>query len=281
MTDPLPLEPLVHAPAMPAAATLPSPVARVLLTPSLPGAENMALDEALLARARRTGETVLRVYTWSRPTLSLGRNQLARGAFDAERARAAGVDLVRRLTGGRALLHHREVTYSVTARLGPDASLRAWYAGINAILLRALRSLGIAATLAPRGGQMPPPASAPCFELPAEGEIMVAGRKLVGSALVRDNGALLQHGSILIADDQGLVASLSSVPTAEVMPAATLGDALGRAPDVREVADALFDAARLPAASPLPALVLDDATRDLAVQTARARYASDDWTWRR
>lgn len=241
----------------------------------------MALDEALLERARRTGESVLRAYSWARPTLSLGRHQLARGAFSAERASRMGVDLVRRLTGGRALLHHREVTYSVTAPLGPDDSLRSWYAGINAMLLHALRDLGVSATLAPRAGQMPPPASAPCFELPAEGEIMVAGRKLVGSALVRDNGALLQHGSILIADDQAMIAMLATTPLADVMPAATLHDALGRTPEVREVAMALFEAARPAAGLPIPVLELDDATRDLAARIARDRYASDGWTWRR
>lgn len=272
--------------AEPRAATLPTPVARVLLTPSLPGVGNMALDEALLERARRTRETVLRVYTWSAPTLSLGRNQTARGAFDPDRARALGVDIVRRLTGGRALLHHREVTYSVTAALGHGDSLRAWYGGINAILLRALRSLGVPAALAPRSGRMPPPASAPCFELPAEGEIMVNGQKLVGSALVREDGALLQHGSILLDDDQGLIASLSSSPPIAVAPAATLRSALGRVPALPEIAAALFGAAR-DAAGPAGRAVAavqelepDDELRALTA-LARERYASEGWTWRR
>src|SRR5215207_3150452 len=88
---------------------------RLLLSPPLGGPENMALDEALMARARRTGETVLRVYGWSRPTLSLGRNQRAAGLFDERALAERGVGVVRRPTGGRSLLHHREVTYSVTA----------------------------------------------------------------------------------------------------------------------------------------------------------------------
>src|SRR5512139_2874749 len=96
-----------------------------LHTPPLDGVANMAIDEALLARARDTGEGVVRVYGWSAPTLSLGRNQVARGAWDRERAGTLGLPIVRRLTGGRALLHHREITYSVTAPTADGRGLRA------------------------------------------------------------------------------------------------------------------------------------------------------------
>src|SRR5512142_1385967 len=87
----------------------------LLVTPPAPGAENMAVDEALMDRARTSGEGVLRMYGWSAPTLSLGRNQIAKGRYDLARAAAEGIGIVRRPTGGRALLHHREITYSVTA----------------------------------------------------------------------------------------------------------------------------------------------------------------------
>ena len=96
----------------------------LLLTPPLPGVDNMAIDDALMARARRTGEGVVRVYSWAEPTLSLGRNQWTAGVYSAERAHAVGVGVVRRATGGRALLHSREITYSVTAPAPPDESLR-------------------------------------------------------------------------------------------------------------------------------------------------------------
>ena len=89
------------------------------------GVTNMATDVALLEHARRTGETTLRVYAWSRPTLSLGRHERARGLFATDVLHADGVDVVRRPTGGRALLHHREVTYSVTAPIGATISERA------------------------------------------------------------------------------------------------------------------------------------------------------------
>src|SRR5512143_892598 len=87
---------------------------------ALSGAENMAIDEALMHRAAESGEGVFRIYRWREPTLSLGRHQRARDAYDPDKAASLGVALVRRMTGGRALLHWREVTYSVTAPIGPE-----------------------------------------------------------------------------------------------------------------------------------------------------------------
>ena len=253
---------------------------RSILSPPDTGVANMALDEALLARARRTGEMVLRVYTWSQPTLSLGRNQAAHGVFDGPEARTLGVSVVRRLTGGRALLHHREITYSVTAPLSQGASLRAWYDAINAILVRALGALGVPITLAERTTRMPPPGSAPCFELPAPGEIVVDGRKLVGSALVRDGNAFLQHGSILIEDDQRLLDRLSRSPVPTPSRAATLHEALGRVPSHSEVAEALISAVQ----ELRPAVITPfdhDPQTDRDRRAATRRYADDTWTWRK
>src|SRR5436190_13558957 len=99
---------------------------RLLIVAPRSGAENMARDTALQARAARTGETVFSIYTWSRPTLSFGRNQPASGLYDLAKLRAAKIDVLRRPTGGRAILHHREVTYSVTAPIAV-ASLRETY----------------------------------------------------------------------------------------------------------------------------------------------------------
>jgi lipoyl(octanoyl) transferase len=252
---------------------------RLLLTDPLDGATNMAIDEALMDRARERGETVFRVYTWSVPTLSLGRHQVAQGVYDRERAIRRGVDIVRRLTGGRAVLHHREVTYSAAGPVGNGRSLRETYDGINALLADALERLGAPVSLARPTNRMPPPASAPCFEMPASGEIEVEGRKLVGSALYRENGAYLQHGSILIGDDQPLVAELASYDVGRPAPAATLADVLGRLPTAREVADALFDSVRRSADAGATDLAFDE-IRD-AADRARTRYEDDAWTWRR
>src|SRR5918993_1263494 len=182
---------------------------RLLTSPPLGGPENMALDEALMARARRTGETVLRVYAWSAPTLSLGRNQRAIGMYRESALAERGVGVVRRPTGGRALLHHREITYSVTAPLATGDSLRESYARINRLLVDGLRRLGVAVQVAAPSDRALLPSASPCFERPAAGEVVVGGRKLVGSAQWRDDGAMLQHGSILVEDDQSLVSALA------------------------------------------------------------------------
>src|SRR5438876_184975 len=98
-----------------------------LVTDAADGAFNMALDEALMARARMCNAAFMRLYTWSRPTLSLGRNQRAAGCYDEDAARGLNVDFVRRPTGGRALLHHREATYCVTMPVAGAAHAREAY----------------------------------------------------------------------------------------------------------------------------------------------------------
>ncbi len=167
------------------------------------GGWNMALDQALLERARRSGEGVWRCYAWSSPTVSFGRNESVAGRFDAASVSRAHLVAVRRPTGGRALLHGREVTYSATLPLDASIGWRDAYAEINQILLDALRALGVHATLCTAASS---PAVRPdgplCFEAPAVGEIAVGDAKLVGSAIWRERGAYLQHGSILLHDDQ-------------------------------------------------------------------------------
>jgi lipoyl(octanoyl) transferase len=260
----------------------PTPQARWRLLVSVPadGADNMALDEALMEHARRSGEWVLRVYGWARPTLSFGRNQTARGAYDDDAIRRRDLDVVRRPTGGRAILHDREVTYSVAAPADDAGPLGASYARINRLLVDGLRRLGVDAAVADRRGAHLPPGTTPCFAEPAAGELVLGDRKLAGSAQWREDGALLQHGSILVDGDQALVATLLREPAPAPPPAATLREALGRAPALAEVADALAAAVREiedPHAFPLePGPDLIGAARRL-----RERYRDPTWTWRR
>ena len=240
----------------------------------------MALDEALMARARRTGQHVLRVYGWSRPTLSLGRNQRANGVYLLDELERRGIGVVRRPTGGRALLHHREVTYSVTAPCTADAGLAAEYARFNLLLGSALETLGVDVVVADPPTRSAPPGAAPCFAEPARGELTFDGRKLVGSAQWRHDGALLQHGSILVDDDQASIPSLMREPVPLSGRPATLRDALGRAPVLSEVAEALFAAVRThldPRARP----VERDETLTQDAEQLAIQFRDDTWTWRR
>jgi lipoyl(octanoyl) transferase len=256
---------------------------RLLLAAPRSGAENMARDSALQARAARTGETVFSIYSWTRPTLSFGRHQPAAGLYDIEKIRDANVDVVRRPTGGRAILHHHEVTYSVTAPAKDAAPLRETYARINRILLDGLGLLGVNVELASPTERAPAPSTRPCFETPAEGELVARGSKLVGSAQWRDDAALLQHGSILVDDDQSLLplfaASGCGVSGESIPRPATLHALLGRCPGIAEVASAMFDAVR----SREDEEATEMAEEEIREQTMSRipHFLDDDWTWRR
>ena len=166
-------------------------------------ASNMALDEALLVM-HEAGATLptLRVYGWCQPTLSLGYAQNAHQEVDLAACHAQGVAVVRRPTGGRAVLHDQEVTYSVVMPLaledGPH-TITEHYRRIGMALAAALQALGLPVHLARPQVRATPtraPASPACFAALSRYELSVAGKKMVGSAQKRAQRALLQHGSI-------------------------------------------------------------------------------------
>ncbi len=181
------------------------------------GAYNMAVDEELLARAQ-AGEKipVLRLYAWNPPAVSLGRFQKIEEAVNVDACKKLGFDIVRRITGGRAVLHLHELTYSVIARsddpLFPPNVLGT-YKVIAAGLVAGLKNLGIPAEMVSRGSRLShlvnkhakDPA---CFSSPSWYEIVVNGKKIIGSAQRRLSGAFLQHGSILIDYDPSLEAEV-------------------------------------------------------------------------
>lgn len=255
---------------------------RLLDTPPAPGAWNMAVDDALAASVRGGGPPVLRVYRWSPPCLSLGRNQPS-GGYDRDEIRRRGLDVVRRPTGGRAVLHHRELTYSVAARQGALGGPREAYAALNRALVAGLRRLGVPAQLQPAGAARAPlPSLAPCFEQPVEGEVTAAGRKLVGSAQRTEDGVMLQHGSLPIHDDQSAVTQLlrADVPAPAAEPPATLAGLLGAAP----AWDALVDALAAGWEEALGVRLVRGGLTDEEMQGAeglRARYEDPAWTWHR
>jgi lipoate-protein ligase A len=144
----------------------------------------------------------------------------------------------------------------------------------------ALSHLGVEAAIAAPAKRAMSPGMSPCFDEPAAGELTVAGRKLAGSAQWRSEGAMLQHGSILIEDDQSLLATLAVDRGAPIPPPATLAEALGHAPAAHDVAEALANAIQTLEGAPPLSFTIDEALRarasDLVVQ-----YLDDAWTWRR
>lgn len=215
---------------------------RVMLDPAgRSGAANMAIDAALLAEAASSGRAVLRLYRFSPPCLSLGRNEPA-ARYDRAAIARLGIDVVRRPTGGSAVWHDQEVTYAVAAPIALFGGLRAAYHAIHARIAVALRALGADATLAfDRPSARAPGRSGACFATAVGGEVIAAGRKLVGSAQVRRGDALLQHGSILLAGSQDIVDVVSRQPSVGG-GATTLSEVLGRPVSFDEVASAIVDA---------------------------------------
>lgn len=281
---------------------------------------NMALDEALLEGAR-DGAVTLRFYRFDPPCLSLGRHERARGLWDEAAAARLGVDIVRRPTGGRAVYHGPELTYAVAAPVSRWGGLRESCRRIHRALRAGLAALGVEAAAAPAGsgrtgsrraprggpshrrgaGRRParrrgPAAGAPepCFRSPAPGEVLAGGRKLVGSAQWREDGALLQHGSILLRDEQGRIGALrrsgaevgkgpgTEVPAEHARPTGAVGlaDLLPALPSADDMVAALT-----PAFEEEFGLVARPGGWS-AGERARAlslvdRYRSDAWTWRR
>jgi lipoate-protein ligase A len=235
----------------------------------------MARDHAL-ALTLPAGAALLRLYRWERPTLSLGRNEPAVGRYDPAAARARGVDVVRRPTGGRAVLHWRELTYAVVAPVRALGGPRAAYRSIHRKLAEALAPLGVPAEIAPDPARAAPVHAGPCFQAPAGGEIVARGRKLVGSAQLRVGDVLLQHGSILLEDDQGMVATLGIIPGDGPGRPATVSDLLGRVPDDGELERALLAAFEVDETC----MALPGSTSSIEAELLE-RYRSEAWTWRR
>jgi len=165
----------------------------------------MAVDEALLTCYPRLQRPTLRLYGWERPTLSLGHFQRAEDV-DMAACRSRGVEVVRRPTGGRAVLHGCEVTYSVVAGLERfPQGVAASYRHISRALILALSELGLAAQWQ---RQHTHARSAVCFEAPALAELTIEGKKVTGSAQTRTRHALLQHGAVPLALDWTTLAAV-------------------------------------------------------------------------
>ena len=168
----------------------------------LSGPDNMAIDEAML-ESHLAGETppTLRVYGWQPPAVSLGRFQRADSSLDLAACRDLGIDVVRRPTGGRAILHTaEEVTFSLVIsarRLGTTGVMNS-YRALAGGIIAALRSLGLDARLVERSSPTPTPGvlDPACFAVKARCDLLVGASKLVGSAQVQRHGVILQQNSL-------------------------------------------------------------------------------------
>lgn len=241
----------------------------------------MALDHALLESVQQDPRAVLRLYRWQPACLSFGRNQPARGYYDEAQARVLGIDVVRRPTGGMAVLHDCELTYAVIAPFdclggGPRES----YQAINAALVAGLQKLGVPAQLAAGAKRSAFGSVHPCFAEPAAGEVVAHGQKLVGSAQRCERRTLLQHGSILLDGSQDAVARIATVPFELAGRATTISALIGCTPPLAAMAAAIAEGFEESCELRVVRGELLDETAMRAAEL-EAMYRSAEWTWRR
>lgn len=277
---------------------MPSPHWRLIIEESpRSGAANMAVDEAI-AEAAADGAVPpsLRFYRWHLPTVSLGRHQKAADVDEAQLA-TRGYDLVRRTTGGRAILHTDELTYSVagpvTDPLMAGGVMDAYLRFSNA-LLSGLEVLGLVANKAGARTRTPRDLSAVCFEAPSAYEITAGGLKLMGSAQSRRKGYVLQHGSLPLWGDITRLVDVLAVSPAEKerlrhqLPrlATTLAEALEVPHDSESLAFQRVSAAMAEGFASALEIDLQPGTisaRELrrSAELIRTRFADPAWTRQR
>lgn len=255
-------------------------------------AYNMAMDEALMNWQRKTGmPPVLRFYGWAPAGISVGFFQKLNGSIDLEAAANLGIPLVRRQTGGKAVLHDQELTYSVVIpekHPSMPKSVKEAYLVITRGLLDGYWNLGIKAELAAEGKRSKA-SSAVCFEEPSWHELTVDGRKAAGSAQTRKQGIILQHGSIPLELDESRLFELFVYPNEAVKErarnafrkrAVAINDLLEEPADFSKVQAAFksgFETGlniRLEKFEPPPELLEE-------VRLLKAKYESMEWNYRR
>jgi lipoyl(octanoyl) transferase len=273
---------------------LPFSTWRLIETEPASGAWNMAVDEAILEAAGQ-GYVLptLRLYAWNPPCLSLGYAQPVTDA-DQNALTQRGWELVRRPTGGRAILHTDELTYSVSApRNEPRVagSVLESYQRLAQALLQALLQLAVLAQteekyILPEGVN---PNGAVCFEVPSNWEITVDGKKLIGSAQVRRKVGVLQHGSLPLQGDLARITQTLSFPDEDsrseaahrlLARATTVASALGRAVTWKHMAEAIATSFRQTLNLELIREELTDGERERAQALCEEKYASPVWTAR-
>lgn len=250
------------------------------------GFTNMAVDEALLETQRQgLAPPTLRVYRWSPCALSLGYFQSLERDIDLSKCMCLGIDVVRRPTGGRAVLHLDELAYSVTAaeRHGFPKSIAGAYILINSGLIAAYRLLGLETALVHKEAGL---SSAACFAGAGSADLSCRGRKIAGSAQCRKEVCLLQHGSLPVSFYSHIFLSLLKFPTpfmrAKALAAITkeaggISDILGRRIEWRDFKAAIGEGFREALGIVLRRDTLTPQEIALSRKLAREKYRTMAW----
>ena len=247
----------------------------------LPGAQNMAVDEFLFRSLGDEPCTFLRFYRWERPTASLGYSQSVDKVLDLDYCRRNGIDVVRRITGGKLVLHYREITYSITSSDTElfSSTLAESYRLISSALICGLEKMGLAAALAGPPPQAYRTGNMPCFAYPARDEIEIKGRKIVGSAQKRVGGRFLQHGSIPLQSDEEILKNISLGGSAggDVLMI-SLSEALGRQVEFDWAVARLIDGIESYFAARFRPKIFPPEDIVAVLKIQKERYENDAWT---
>ncbi len=267
---------------------------RLLETGFCGAAYNMAVDEAiLLACIQGEVPPTLRFYGWKPAAVSVGYFQSMLRKVDVDACRRLGIDYVRRPTGGRAVLHDRELTYSVVVPMGipplPEGLLGS-YRAISEAIQEGLRLLGVqAAIVLPKSGNKAKEGSAACFNISSQCELAVGGKKIVGSAQLRREKTILQHGSIPMDLDINRLFTVLRTPGEQkaclIQQArermAGLKQILGRTLTFTELAKALKIGWERRFGAELVSGELSPGERKLSEKLAREKYSACQWNFLR
>lgn len=250
------------------------------------GSMNMAIDDYFytLAENENLKECVIRIFRWEPPALSIGYHQKYEMASDEKFIKEKGFDIVRRPTGGKAVLHNEELTYSVVSSLlsgyFEGDTLEQTYEKIAYALKRSLEILGIKPELEKRETKLNVLHPAPCFLVPTKKEILVEGKKVIGSAQKRGNSAFLQHGSIPIKIDYEILAratrnKLEDIPNFR-KHFASLSEFIPLL-DEEKLENALYEGFRETFGGDFEEIPLAESEVEEAKKIAREKYECEKW----
>lgn len=265
---------------------------RLIKTPPARGAWNMAIDEAILEHAGR-GDVLptLRLYAWDPPCLSLGHAQPF-ADVDTARLESHGWEVVRRVTGGRAILHTNELTYSVTGPVDEPnlaGNVLESYNRLAGALLAAVQELSLPVEMKEGKAETNGEPNPVCFEVPSTYEITVGGKKLIGSAQARRKDGVLQHGSLPLTGDLTRICQALIFPDESTRKqamqrllerATTVESVLGREVAWGTVAQVFIRAFEAQLGIRLEEEKLSASELARAEELAKKKYAQSSWTER-
>lgn len=248
----------------------------------LPGSWNMAVDDFLFRSLGNDPQTYLRFYTWQRPTASLGYSQKIRKVVDVEYCQKNGIDVVRRMTGGKLVLHHKEVTYSICSSDNQifTSTLMDSYRLISEALMRGFMKMGLKPCLADAPPDSYIKGNLPCFSYPARDEIEIQGKKIVGSAQKREGSKFIQHGSIPLEEDEALLESVSALErNNNKVRMISLSQALGKKVSFDWVVERLISGISEFFRINLTPKIFTTEEKEFISRIQKERYASHNWTF--